>query len=49
MNYSNITFPNLRLEMNLMRSFSIGSLEIHMYGALIAFGLLLAVCYALMR
>ncbi len=49
MNYSNIAFPNLRLEMDLMRSFPIGSLEIHMYGALIAFGLLLAVCYALLR
>ena len=49
MSYSNITFPNLRLEMDLMRSFKIGSLEIHIYGALIALGLLLAVCYALMR
>ena len=49
MSYSNIAFPNLHLEMDLMRAFSIGSLQIHMYGVLIAFGLLLAVCYALMR
>ena len=49
MTYANIQFPNLRLEMDLMRSFSIGSMEIHLYGALIAFGLLMAVCYALMR
>ena len=49
MSYSQIAFPNLHLEMDLMRSFSIGNMQIHMYGIIIAFGLLLAVVYALIR
>lgn len=49
MEYSHIFFPNLRLEMKLPISFQIGPLNIHIYGMLIAFGLLLAVCYAMIR
>ena len=49
MDISHIFFPNLRLEMKLPNSFSIGPLNIHVYGMLIAVGLLLAVCYAMVR
>lgn len=45
-NYSLISFPLLGLELNPGRSFSIGPLEIHYYGLVIALGLLLAVVYA---
>lgn len=44
--YSVISFPFLGLEVDPPRSFSIGSLEIHLYGLVIALGLLLAVMYA---
>jgi phosphatidylglycerol---prolipoprotein diacylglyceryl transferase len=44
--YSVISFPLLGLEVNPPRSFSIGPLEIHLYGIVIALGLLLAVLYA---
>ena len=44
--YSVISFPFLGLEVNPPRSFSIGSLDIHLYGLVIALGLLLAVAYA---
>lgn len=47
--YSVISFPFLGLEVNPPRSFSIGSLEIHLYGLVIALGLLLAVMYACRR
>ena len=39
--YSVISFPFLGLEVNPPRSFSIGSLDIHLYGLVIALGLLL--------
>ena len=48
-NYTTITFPGLGLEMNPGRSFSIGPLTIHLYGIIIAAGLLLAVVYACKR
>ena len=40
-NYSVISFPFLGLEVNPGRSFSIGPVEIHYYGLVIALGLLL--------
>lgn len=47
MNYfSTISFPSFGFEWNPSRSFSIGSLEVHWYGVLIALGMLLAVLYA---
>jgi len=49
MQYSQINFPNLRLEIDVLRSFKLGSLDIHMYGVIIAFGLLMAVFYGLIR
>ena len=49
MQYTTISFPSLGLEMNPIRSFSIGPLEIHLYGVIIALGLLLAVLYACRR
>ena len=48
-NYSTISFPFLGLELNPGRSFSLGPLEIHYYGLVIALGLLLAVLYASRR
>ena len=48
-NYSVISFPFLGLEMNPPRYFSIGSLDIHLYGVVIALGLFLAVLYAQKR
>ena len=47
MNYfSEISFPALDFTWNPSKSFSIGPLEIHWYGVIIAVGLLLAVVYA---
>ena len=48
-NYSVISFPFLGLEVNPPRYFSIGSLDIHLYGVVIALGLFLAVLYAQKR
>lgn len=48
-NYTTISFPFLGLELNPGRSFSLGPLEIHYYGLVIALGLLLAVLYASRR
>lgn len=45
-NYSVISFPFLGLEVNPGRTFSLGPLEIHYYGLIIALGMLLAVLYA---
>ncbi|MBQ2893621.1 MAG: prolipoprotein diacylglyceryl transferase [Oscillospiraceae bacterium] len=47
--YSKIAIPFLKLEFDPARSFEIGSLSIHIYGILIAVGLLLAVLYAWKR
>lgn len=48
-NYSIISFPFLGLELNPPRSLSIGPVEIHYYGLLIALGLLLSVVYGMKR
>lgn len=44
--YTEISFPAIDFAWDPARSFSIGPLEIHWYGVIIAFGLLLAVMYA---
>ena len=49
MNYTKISFPTFGIEVDPIRSFSIGPLNIHLYGIIIAVGLLLAVIYALTR
>lgn len=49
MQYSMISFPSLGIEWDPIRSFSIGPLNIHLYGLIIATGLLLAVLYACRR
>ena len=49
MKYTTISFPSLGLELNPPSSFSIGSFNIHFYGVIIAFGLVLAVLYAMRR
>lgn len=48
-NYSSISFPFLGLEMNPMRSVSIGPMTFYVYGLMIATGLVLAVSYCLKR
>lgn len=47
--YSKIAIPFLNLEFDPRRVISIGKLDIHIYGLLIALGLLLAVLYAWKR
>ena len=47
--YSTISFPSIGFEWDPIRSFDIGPLTIHLYGAIIAFGLMLAVIYGLKR
>lgn len=49
MQYTTISFPTFGLEFNPGRSISIGPLEIHYYGVIIAVGLLLAVLYGCRR
>ena len=49
MQYTTISFPALGIEFDPVRSFEIGPLSIHLYGILIATGLLLAVVYACIR
>ena len=49
MYYSEISFPSFGITLNPSRGISIGSLEIHWYGLLIAVGLMLAVLYACKR
>lgn len=48
-NYSTISFPALGIEVDPPRSFCIGPLCIHLYGLIIAVGLILAVLYACKR
>ncbi len=48
-NFSAISFPFLGLEMDPPRSFQLGSLNVYLYGAVIALGLILAVVYACRR
>ena len=47
--FSVISFPNLGLELDPGRSFSIGPLTVHYYGLIIAVGLMLAVIYGCRR
>ena len=48
-NYSAISFPLLGLEVDPIRALSLGPLTIHLYGAVIALGLLLAGIYCCRR
>ena len=48
-NYSTISFPFLGLEVDPPRTFSLGPLTIHLYGLIIACGMLLAVWYCCKR
>lgn len=47
--YTTISFPGLGIEFDPIRAFQIGPLSIHLYGILIATGLLLAIVYAWKR
>ena len=47
--FTEISFPSIHFTCNPSRGISIGSLEIHWYGVLIALGLILAVLYACRR
>ena len=47
--FTNISFPQLGLEVNPPRAFELFGLNIYLYGIVIAFGLLLAVIYGLKR
>ena len=47
--YTTISFPSLGIEFDPIRSFTLGPLTIHLYGIIIALGLLLAVLYAWRR
>ena len=47
--FSVISFPSLGIEINPPRALEIGPLSIHLYGVIIATGLLLAVIYACKR
>ena len=47
--YTTITFPSLGIEIDPIREFALGPMHIHMYGLIIALGLLTAVWYASKR
>ena len=47
--YNEISFPGLGIEIDPVRAFRIGPLNIHMYGLIIACGLIAAVLYACRR
>ena len=47
--FTTISFPGLGLEFDPIREFSLGPLTVHLYGAIIAFGLILAAWYAMRR
>ena len=47
--YTNISFPGLGIDIDPVREFAVGPLSVHMYGLVIAFGLVLAVVYAMRR
>ena len=49
LNYGAISFPFLGLELDPPRVFSVGPLSFHLYGLMIALGLVLAVFYACRR
>ena len=47
--YTNISFPSLGIDINPIREFQLGPLSIHLYGVIIALGLVLAVAYSMRR
>ncbi len=47
--YTNISFPGLGIDIDPVRQFELGPLNIHMYGIIIAFGLVLATVYCMRR
>ena len=47
--YTNISFPGLGIDIDPIRQFSIGPLTIHLYGVVIALGLVLATMYCMRR
>ena len=47
--YTNISFPGLGIDIDPVRQFELGPLTIHMYGIIIAFGLVLATVYCMRR
>ena len=47
--YTDISFPSFGIHINPPRSFTVGPLNIYLYGVIIAFGLILAVLYACKR
>ena len=47
--YTTISFPALGIEIDPPRAFDLGPLSIHMYGLIIACGLVAAVLYACRR
>ena len=47
--YTTISFPSLGIEIDPIREFTLGPLSIHMYGLIIACGLILAAWYAMKR
>ena len=47
--YTNISFPGLGIDIDPVRQFSLGPLTIHMYGIVIALGLVLAAVYCMRR
>ena len=47
--YTNISFPGLGIDIDPIRQFSVGPLTIHLYGVVIAFGLVLATMYCMRR
>ena len=49
LDFSTISFPVLGLELNPPRTLSLGPLSIHLYGLMIALGLILAVVYSCRR
>ena len=49
MNYTSISFPSFGITVDPPRSFSLGPLTIHLYGLVIAVGLMLAVLYCCLR
>ena len=47
--YTNISFPSLGIDIDPVREFSIGPVSIHLYGLIIACGLVLATIYCMRR
>ena len=47
--YTTISFPELGISINPIRSIQIGTFSIHIYGLLIGLGLILAVIYGWKR